>query len=276
MVDPQPGRRDLGRPGRQHLGQPVGAERLGVQHRDRRGSGARRLRRDPVRLHPLPRAVPQPAHAGAPEGAGRPHGSDRRFLDEARRRLHPLGVVVAADVFGLSPNDPRDINIGQQWEGVLAAADHVLPMVYPSHYFPTHLRGVPRPNRMPYETVFASVGMGWSASDGCATKACHRARDPVAAGVQRAMGRPRLHVRPGAGRGADPGRLRRGPRGLGLLAPGFALRTDLGSLRARDRAARRPSSSRCPPSCSRSTCSNGRACAERMAARQTSAAPRGN
>jgi hypothetical protein len=82
------------------------------------------------------------------------------FLDEARRRLHPLGAVVAADVFGLSPNDPRDINIGQQWEGVLAAADHVLPMVYPSHYFPTHLQGVPRPNRMPYETVFASVGMG--------------------------------------------------------------------------------------------------------------------
>jgi hypothetical protein len=82
------------------------------------------------------------------------------FLDEARRRLHPLGAIVGADVFGLSPNDPRDINIGQQWEAVLAAADHVLPMVYPSHYFPTHLQGVPRPNRMPYETVFTSVGMG--------------------------------------------------------------------------------------------------------------------
>jgi hypothetical protein len=39
-------------------------------------------------------------------------------------------------------------------------ADHVLPMVYPSHYFPTHLRGVPRPNRMPYETVFTSLGLG--------------------------------------------------------------------------------------------------------------------
>jgi hypothetical protein len=82
------------------------------------------------------------------------------FLDEARRRLHPLGAIVGADVFGLSPNDPRDINIGQQWESMLAASDHVLPMVYPSHYFPTHLQGVPRPNRMPYETVFASVGMG--------------------------------------------------------------------------------------------------------------------
>jgi hypothetical protein len=63
-------------------------------------------------------------------------------------------------VFGLSPNDPRDVAIGQQWETVLALADHVLPMVYPSHYFPTHLRGVSRPNRMPYETVFTSVGIG--------------------------------------------------------------------------------------------------------------------
>jgi hypothetical protein len=63
-------------------------------------------------------------------------------------------------VFGLSPNDPRDVAIGQQWETVLAKADHVLPMVYPSHYFPTHLRGVPRPNRMPYETVFTSLGLG--------------------------------------------------------------------------------------------------------------------
>ena len=82
------------------------------------------------------------------------------FLDEARERLHPLGAIVAADVFGLSPNDGRDINIGQQWEDVLAAADHVLPMVYPSHYLSTHLPGVKTPNRMPYETVFKSVGAG--------------------------------------------------------------------------------------------------------------------
>ena len=52
------------------------------------------------------------------------------------------------------------VNIGQQWESVLANADHVLPMVYPSHYFPTHLRGIKTPNRMPFETVHASVGIG--------------------------------------------------------------------------------------------------------------------
>lgn len=81
------------------------------------------------------------------------------FLNEAKRRLHPLGVPVAADVFGLTPNDPGDVNIGQQWETISSTADHILPMMYPSHYLPTHLPGVPRPNRMPYETVYKSAGM---------------------------------------------------------------------------------------------------------------------
>jgi hypothetical protein len=57
-------------------------------------------------------------------------------------------------------NESRDVGIGQQWEALSPVLDHVLPMVYPSHYFPTHLAGVPRPNRMPYETVYRSVGMG--------------------------------------------------------------------------------------------------------------------
>jgi hypothetical protein len=82
------------------------------------------------------------------------------FLKKAKPRIHAAGGVMAADLFGLSPNDPKDVNIGQQWERILAVSDHVLPMVYPSHYLPTHLRGVPTPNKMPYETVFNSVGIG--------------------------------------------------------------------------------------------------------------------
>lgn len=81
------------------------------------------------------------------------------FLNEAKRRIHPLGAVVAADVFGLSPNDPRDVNIGQQWETIASTADHILPMMYPSHYLPTHLPNVPRPDLMPYEVLFKSAGM---------------------------------------------------------------------------------------------------------------------
>jgi hypothetical protein len=112
---------------------------------------------DYVRFPEAFRSLPEQVH---PKADGTRSDAIAAFLVEARRRLHPLGVVVAADVFGLSPNDPRDVAIGQQWETVLALADHVLPMVYPSHYFPTHLRGVSRPNRMPYETVFTSVGLG--------------------------------------------------------------------------------------------------------------------
>ncbi|HET7230633.1 MAG TPA: putative glycoside hydrolase [Longimicrobium sp.] len=81
------------------------------------------------------------------------------FLNEAKRRLHPLGVMVQADVFGLVPNDPKDVNIGQQWETVASTADHVNPMMYPSHYLPVHLPGVPKPDLMPYQTIFKSAGM---------------------------------------------------------------------------------------------------------------------
>lgn len=81
------------------------------------------------------------------------------FLNAARKRIHARGKPVGVDLFGLSPNTFDDVDIGQQWETLAAVADHVLPMVYPSHYLPTHLPGVSTPNRMPYETVYKSVGM---------------------------------------------------------------------------------------------------------------------
>ena len=94
-----------------------------------------------------------------PEAKGDRTDAIAAFLNEAKRRLHPLGAVVAADVFGLSPNDPQDVNIGQQWETIAATADHILPMMYPSHYLPVHLPGVPKPDLMPYETLYKSAGM---------------------------------------------------------------------------------------------------------------------
>jgi hypothetical protein len=120
-------------------------------------AGFNEIQFDYVRFPESFRSLPPQVH---PKAKGSRTDAIVAFLAEARRRLQPLGVMIAADVFGLSPNDPRDVAIGQQWEAVLANADHVLPMVYPSHYFPTHLKGVPRPNRMPYETVFTSVGLG--------------------------------------------------------------------------------------------------------------------
>lgn len=111
---------------------------------------------DYVRFAEPYKSLPPQVHAQA---QGDRTDAIAAFLNEAKRRLHPLGVPVAADVFGLTPNDPGDVNIGQQWETISSTADHILPMMYPSHYLPTHLPGVPRPNRMPYETVYKSAGM---------------------------------------------------------------------------------------------------------------------
>lgn len=82
-----------------------------------------------------------------------------RFLVMARERLHPLGVRVAADVFGLSPNTYDDVGIGQQWERLAAVVDHILPMMYPSHYYSTHLPNVANPHAMPYETILTAAGL---------------------------------------------------------------------------------------------------------------------
>ncbi|HEX5726609.1 MAG TPA: putative glycoside hydrolase [Longimicrobiaceae bacterium] len=111
---------------------------------------------DYVRFAEPYRSLPPQVH---PKARGDRTDAIAGFLNEAKRRLHPLGVTVTADVFGLSPNDPRDVNIGQQWETIASTADHILPMMYPSHYMSTHLPGVPKPDLMPYETIFKSAGM---------------------------------------------------------------------------------------------------------------------
>jgi hypothetical protein len=54
------------------------------------------------------------------------------FVQYAAHRLHPLGVKVSVDVFGLSAT--RDLGIGQLPRRVSTYADAVYPMVYPSHY----------------------------------------------------------------------------------------------------------------------------------------------
>ena len=120
-------------------------------------AGFREIQFDYVRFPEAYRSLPKQVHA---RENGERIEAIAGFLAEARRRLHPLGVTVAADLFGLSMNEASDVGIGQQWETLSAIADHLLPMVYPSHYFPTHLPGIRTPNRMPYETVFTSVGMG--------------------------------------------------------------------------------------------------------------------
>ncbi|HEU5169202.1 MAG TPA: putative glycoside hydrolase [Gemmatimonadales bacterium] len=75
-----------------------------------------------------------------------------RGLALLRERTKPLGVPFTIDVFGLTTTATGDMGIGQLWEDLVTAADVVLPMVYPSHYY----RGMYQsrhPNGEPYRIV---------------------------------------------------------------------------------------------------------------------------
>ncbi len=76
------------------------------------------------------------------------------FLRYAVGRLHPLGVRVSADVFGLSAT--HDLGIGQYPGQVGQVVDAIYPMVYPSHYRPGEYN-LPDPNAAPGATVANSL-----------------------------------------------------------------------------------------------------------------------
>jgi hypothetical protein len=76
------------------------------------------------------------------------------FLRYATRRLHPLGVRVSADVFGLSAT--RDLGIGQYPGQIGRTVDTVYPMTYPSHYHAGEYN-LADPSAAPEKTVAYSL-----------------------------------------------------------------------------------------------------------------------
>jgi hypothetical protein len=76
------------------------------------------------------------------------------FLRYAAGRLHPLGVRVSADVFGLSAS--HDLGIGQHPGQVSQVVDAIYPMTYPSHYTAGEYN-LPDPNASPGPTVSHSL-----------------------------------------------------------------------------------------------------------------------
>jgi hypothetical protein len=80
----------------------------------------------------------------------------RDFIQYSKEQLREYQVPVTADIFGLATHLEGDVGIGQQWEKIIAVADAVLPMVYPSHYT-TGLYGLKHPNANPYEIVRLSM-----------------------------------------------------------------------------------------------------------------------
>ena len=80
----------------------------------------------------------------------------RDFILYSKQQLKDFAVPIAADVFGLVTHLEDDVGIGQNWEKVITAADVVLPMSYPSHYY-AGLYGMARPGANPYQIVHLAM-----------------------------------------------------------------------------------------------------------------------
>ena len=74
------------------------------------------------------------------------------FLSEAKRRLAPYNVFVAADVFGYVSWNLNDTQIGQKIEQVASCVDYISLMLYPSG-FQFGIPGYRNPVAHPYEIV---------------------------------------------------------------------------------------------------------------------------
>lgn len=92
-------------------------------------------------------------------------GTITSFLDQAADRLHPLGCLVGADIFGFITTVVGDGGIGQEFTALSATADVVSPMVYPSHYS-TGWFGFDTPNDHPGEVVAGALDAGLKRLEG--------------------------------------------------------------------------------------------------------------
>jgi len=79
------------------------------------------------------------------------------FLSRAYKELHPLGVLVSLDVFGVMAWQ-RPVDLGHTGQDIAAMAefcDVLSPMVYPSHFF--GMEGYARPGDAPQHFVAESM-----------------------------------------------------------------------------------------------------------------------
>ena len=80
----------------------------------------------------------------------------RKFFEYLHAKLSSEGVVLSADLFGMTTTNKDDLNIGQVLENALPYFDYIAPMVYPSHYPPSFL-GLGDPNKHVYTVVKYSM-----------------------------------------------------------------------------------------------------------------------
>jgi len=79
------------------------------------------------------------------------------FLDQSLRK--ESGIVLSADIFGLTLSAKDDLGIGQKLEAIAPYVDYLSPMIYPSHFAPKTY-GIDDPSRHPYEMIHRSLQDG--------------------------------------------------------------------------------------------------------------------
>ncbi|MGH7704046.1 MAG: putative glycoside hydrolase [Gemmatimonadales bacterium] len=114
--------------------------------------GFEELQFDYVRFPDEPRARLASAVFPARRARESSRAAITRNLRLLRDRVRDLGVPFTVDVFGLTTSAEDDLGIGQVWEDLVATADVVLPMVYPSHYSHGYYN-ISHPNSEPYRTI---------------------------------------------------------------------------------------------------------------------------
>lgn len=79
------------------------------------------------------------------------------FMSQVHDALKPLGVMISADLFGLTlwVADDRDLGIGQRLIDIAPHVDYISPMVYPSTFTKGNLN-LDNPSAHPYEVVYRS------------------------------------------------------------------------------------------------------------------------
>lgn len=71
-------------------------------------------------------------------------------------REHTTGIIISADLFGLTTVNSDDLGIGQSLTAAAEFFDYICPMVYPSHYASGFI-GYKNPANYPYEVVKYSM-----------------------------------------------------------------------------------------------------------------------
>ncbi|MFH2203897.1 MAG: putative glycoside hydrolase [Elusimicrobiota bacterium] len=74
------------------------------------------------------------------------------FLRYARKRLESHGVEMSVAVFGMTATASDGLGIGQRITDMIRLADHLSPMMYPSHYR-KGAYGLKSPNHEPYKVI---------------------------------------------------------------------------------------------------------------------------